>query len=632
MSALIFSICLIFGYLFLTWFLGALFGVVSGRFGEPIEKYQKELTKKSQPELDRVYDIEVAGEKQAIYEKNEYIEGRKEQLAPRSLIGVKMRHWGRVDELRNKAQDGFPVSVELSRLLYGFLLQVRFFMLDWQLAKILYMLFGRWNIVLILIPTILFIFFLFDYMSFWLFSVFVFFFGVPVSIFLLYHLWRRNRISLAFEKADLRNKLREPPTLKGFSYLWGDYCIRTNGLAREDLTEKRLEGWSRLLKLRAVDVLESKRLDEVIIRTAKEILPEMLIYNQSGFEKLNPEPESIYLGYTGIDHLFFPINKAPHMIIAGTSGYGKSCMLRLMLYDFLRRNKQSVSLLAIDMKAGIEMSTFEKYLANGVVIDNADDSVQVITDIYIEMERRLALFRQEGVKNLDSYRKKTGLRIKRIVLVVDELADLYEDLKDMEKQQKKDGEKTSLAKLRSVSKRSRAAGINLILATQKVDSKSIDTGILAQCGLKMSFKQKQMASSILIVGSGAAFYLPDLQGRGVLEGVGTKSLYVQIPYVSEEEIEGLLNKYCSVKKEKPVVKEESKIQVEERESRKPKPQPKKPQEPNSGFKADAKRFAVEHCPEPQGGEDRAQAPEKPQKRKKKGSQRASNDDDWSVDW
>ncbi|HEU4365546.1 MAG TPA: DNA translocase FtsK 4TM domain-containing protein, partial [Candidatus Krumholzibacteria bacterium] len=158
--------------------------------------------------------------------------------------------------------------------------------------------------------------------------------------------------------------------------------------------------------------------------------------------------------------------EAPHLLIAGTTGSGKSVCLNALLASILLHYRPSdVQLLLVDPKM-VEMSQYNgiPHLLHPVITD-PKEAARVLEFLVAEMGRRNELFRRHGVRNLESYNAKVALqksddpaveRLPYIVLVVDELGDLA-----LAKGVDIESLLTRLAQM------ARAAGIHMVLATQR---------------------------------------------------------------------------------------------------------------------------------------------------------------------
>ncbi|WP_370583632.1 DNA translocase FtsK [Nitratiruptor sp. YY09-18] len=228
------------------------------------------------------------------------------------------------------------------------------------------------------------------------------------------------------------------------------------------------------------------------------------------------------------------LKKLPHLLIAGTTGSGKSVGINAMLVSLLYRNSPDrLKLMMIDPKM-LEFSIYNDipHLLTPV-ITNSKQAIVALSNMVAEMERRYRLMSQYKTKNIEGFNKKAkkeGLEeLPYIVVIIDELADLMMTSgKDVE---------YSIARLAQMA---RAAGIHLIVATQR-PSVDVVTGLIkANLPSRISFRVGQKIDSKVILDSIGA---ESLLGRGdmLFTPPGSTGLIrLHAPWISEEEIEKIV--------------------------------------------------------------------------------------------
>jgi S-DNA-T family DNA segregation ATPase FtsK/SpoIIIE len=205
------------------------------------------------------------------------------------------------------------------------------------------------------------------------------------------------------------------------------------------------------------------------------------------------------------------LEQMPHLLVAGTTGSGKSvCLNGLILSLLFRRTPQELRLLLIDPKQ-IELTPYD-----GIpsllcpVVTEPKQAVRMLEWLCLEMDRRYRILRQEGVRNIEGYRKRAGRsersegdspeNLPYIVVVVDELADLM-----LTQGVEIEGPISRLAHL------ARAVGIHMILATQR-PSVDVITGVIkANFPARIAFQVASRIDSRTILDAGGAEFL---LGRG----------------------------------------------------------------------------------------------------------------------
>lgn len=216
---------------------------------------------------------------------------------------------------------------------------------------------------------------------------------------------------------------------------------------------------------------------------------------------------------------------APHLLVAGTTGSGKSIAIHAMLANFaFCWGSKNLRMVLIDPKM-LELSVYRDvpYLL-GDVIHNAHDAVKALRILVDEMAARYTELARVGARDIGAYRK-SGRHMPYIVVVIDEWADLY-------LRAKKDIEKP----LVQLAQKSRAAGIHIILATQRPSANVISGVIKANFPSRMALRVSSMTDSRVILDSNGA---EALEGKGdaLISGFGETGLTrVHMPLVYPSEI------------------------------------------------------------------------------------------------
>lgn len=230
------------------------------------------------------------------------------------------------------------------------------------------------------------------------------------------------------------------------------------------------------------------------------------------------------------------IAKLPHMLIAGTTGSGKSvCVNSLIISLLYRSSPEQVRLIMVDPKV-VELSIY-----NGIphllipVVTDPKKAAGALQWAVVEMMRRYDLFAKNGVRNMEGYNKavaKSGDAepMPNIVIVIDELSDLMTVArKDVE------------ASILRLTQMARAAGMHLIIATQRPSADVITGVIKANVPSRIAFAVSSKLESNIILGRAGA---EALIGKGdmMYEPIGAgKATRVQGCFISSDEVEAVVN-------------------------------------------------------------------------------------------
>lgn len=250
-----------------------------------------------------------------------------------------------------------------------------------------------------------------------------------------------------------------------------------------------------------------------------------LVSNNQFYEKKLKIPIAIGKSTTG-EPVFGDLTAMPHLLVAGATGSGKSVFINSLIMSLIYRlSPQDLRMILVDPKM-LELSVFEglPHLVTNVITNNSV-AYNALAWAVLEMERRYHLMAQTNSKNIDSFNSKNKKdRFPYIVIVVDELADLMMS----------GGERVEIAITR-LAQKARAAGIHLVIATQRPSTDVVTGLIKANIPSRISFKVPSGIDSRTILDTGGA---EDLLGRG-------DSLMIQpaVPirrlhgcFVSEEEL------------------------------------------------------------------------------------------------
>ncbi len=220
----------------------------------------------------------------------------------------------------------------------------------------------------------------------------------------------------------------------------------------------------------------------------------------------------------------------PHLLIAGTTGSGKSVCINTIIVSLLYKlNPDLCKFILIDPKM-LELSTYEgiPHLLTPVITD-AKKATSALAWTVKEMNSRYKLMSKVGVRNIDGYNAKHKLKMPYIVVVVDEMSDLMLVAgKEIENY------------IQKLSQMARAAGIHIIMATQRPSVDVITGTIKANFPTRISFQVSSKIDSRTILGEQGA---EQLLGKGDMLFMSSANRIVRIhgPFVSENEIEKIAN-------------------------------------------------------------------------------------------
>ena len=301
---------------------------------------------------------------------------------------------------------------------------------------------------------------------------------------------------------------------------WGE-SIQKNGLRIKDKFSPRMSV-SRIpvtAELKAEDkydvifvVLRYTQLDAILDAvSAGDDLPEVLKWKDS---YLSPKSFVLVLGESYTGPVTVNLAHIPHILLGGSTGSGKSVLLKLLLMQPLRKGAE---VYIADFKGGVD---FPKVWHEKCRMCFTEEDLRYTLDqLAAVLEYRKNAFKALGCPNIDAYNETTGQPLPRLIFACDEVAEML-DKTGADNERKK-----LLAqienKLSTIARQGRAFGIHLILATQRLDATIIPGQIRNNMDFRVCGRADSVLSQIILDNTSAAEQIPkDARGR-FITGDGT---------------------------------------------------------------------------------------------------------------
>ncbi len=264
---------------------------------------------------------------------------------------------------------------------------------------------------------------------------------------------------------------------------------------------------------------------EIPNENRESVLLREIISNEKFQKKETKLPIALGKSISGLP-IIGDLTAMPHLLIAGTTGSGKSVCINTIIVSLLYKlGPDKCKFILIDPKM-LELSAYEgiPHLLCPVITDSKKATCALDWTVK-EMNNRYKLMTKVGVRNIDGYNSKHKLKMPYIVVVVDEMSDLMLVAgKEIENY------------IQKLSQMARAAGIHIIMATQRPSVDVITGTIKANFPTRVSFQVSSKIDSRTILGEQGA---EQLLGKGDMLFMSSANRIVRIhgPYISEREIE-----------------------------------------------------------------------------------------------
>lgn len=248
--------------------------------------------------------------------------------------------------------------------------------------------------------------------------------------------------------------------------------------------------------------------NELTIEILRLALPDLEYWD---IDKIKADDMSIPipLGYTRKGFEVVDLVKAPHGMVGGQSGSGKSVFVRGTLTTLAKlRTPQQLTMTLIDLKHGVELGMFKDLPHVTGFAKKPSEVMEVLNQVNSMMDERGELFDQSEVNEIALYNQLPNVeKLPYHLVLVDELAELDDK---------------ALEIIDRIARLARFTGIHMLLATQRPDREVMPGGIKANIPLAIAFKCKNATNSKILLDHGGAAQLPPIQGRCIIQYNGER--------------------------------------------------------------------------------------------------------------
>lgn len=263
------------------------------------------------------------------------------------------------------------------------------------------------------------------------------------------------------------------------------------------------------LNVNIVKIIEGRNKQRILIHvvSADSGLPDFIEWNDS---YLTDDDSTLIFGKSQLGLESVDLSKIPHILLGGSTGSGKSILLKVLLVQSLKKN----AIVSIaDFKGGVDFPRV--WHDKCKMCFDEETLLKILTELTDELQRRKTLFREAGCANISDYNKQSAVPLQRHIFACDEVAEVL-DKTGLTKEQK---ERIGLIqnRLSMIARQGRAFGIHLILATQRPDANILSGQIRNNIDCRVCGRADTILSQIILDNTTAAEQIPkDKAGRFIL--------------------------------------------------------------------------------------------------------------------
>nr|WP_319489355.1 FtsK/SpoIIIE domain-containing protein [uncultured Caproiciproducens sp.] len=253
-------------------------------------------------------------------------------------------------------------------------------------------------------------------------------------------------------------------------------------------------------------IKQSKNGRRIIVQTVspRSTLPSIMHWQDS---YLSNESFVLVLGQSLTERETVNLAKIPHILLGGSSGSGKSVLLKLLLMQGV---KKGAEVCIADFKGGVDFSAAWHNKCR--MCFDESDLLELLTALTDELQRRKAAFRAAECSNIDEYNATTNATLRRIIFACDEIAEVLD--KTGLSKEKKELVSQIESQLSVIARQGRAFGMHLILATQRPSADILSGQIRSNIDCRICGRADNILSQIILDTTAAADQIPkDAQGR-----------------------------------------------------------------------------------------------------------------------
>ena len=336
-----------------------------------------------------------------------------------------------------------------------------------------------------------------------------------------------KKLSAALETAGIVGQDGRPPMLL-YKYKdnVGYEIYKFRGLVKFSKWKKKKEDIETNLNISIKEIKQGKRKDEVILKTVPGVL---VMPGGTGEEKTEEERKKVTLywndnvikekdnlvsiGRNEVEEIVVDFDADPHFLVAGATGSGKSVTIRSIVWQFLVRGHKGFF---VDFKGGLEYS--DGYKRYGETIIDRPKLLEVLKTLVKENELRQKALLEVGAKNINQYNKKSSKKMYRVLLVIDELAEVI-DPNSVPKEEKEIADEIT-GILSSFGRVARATGIHMIFGIQRPDANVVNGQIRSNVTGRICGRVPSGKASEIVLDDPSAASLPKVKGRMIYQNAG----------------------------------------------------------------------------------------------------------------
>jgi hypothetical protein len=275
------------------------------------------------------------------------------------------------------------------------------------------------------------------------------------------------------------------------------------------------------------------------IRVYRDSLPDMVPYNDATLAGCSGW--KVCLGESREQTIYHDFDTTPHMIVAGTTRYGKSVFLKNVITTLIHTQPNAVTFTLLDLKGGLAFNRYKNVRQVETVAKDVDESLEALRDIHTHLKRRQAEFLAKGYEDV----KEAGLK-QRNFIIIEEAAELASQGEPDAAIKKKKVECEHI--IAEIARIGGGLGYRLIFATQYPTGDTLPRAVKQNCDAKICFRLQTDTASHVVLDESGAEKLPFVKGRAIYRT--DRKYIVQTPFIENDFIDKTIKPHIVIKARK----------------------------------------------------------------------------------
>jgi len=275
------------------------------------------------------------------------------------------------------------------------------------------------------------------------------------------------------------------------------------------------------------------------IRIYKEPMPEFIPFTDTMIESC--KGWGICVGATREGTVYHDFDKIPHLIVAGTTRYGKSVFLKNVITTLIHNQPQAVRLTLIDLKGGLAFNRYKDVRQVETVAKDVEEGLEALREIHSEMKQRQEEFLSKGFEDIKEAKMK-----QRHFIIIDEAAELASDGESDKAMKKMKIECERI--IAEIARIGGGLGYRLIFATQYPTADTLPRQVKQNCDARLCFRLQFEVASRVVLDEAGAEELPFIKGRAIYRT--DRKQIVQTPFIENDFIDRTIKPHIVIKPRK----------------------------------------------------------------------------------